>query len=372
MLHFILAHAPVFILVFLSSAVVCAVLVQRCRQTPIRWRRTGDERAVQCAHATPASRFGGLGLMAGVVVTALLVPIEASDRYLVFVLSLIPVFAAGLAEDLGFRVAPRWRLAAAALSSVIVVATLGVWLSEVGIPGLDPLLHITPVAIFATVFFVTGMCHAFNLIDGLNGLASGGGIIVGLGLAMIAYQAGDSALVWLNLLVVAAIAGFFVYNFPGGKVFLGDAGAYLIGHVLAWHAIVLTVRVDAFTPIAFLLIFFWPIADTLLAIYRRYHKKCPVGQPDRLHFHQLVMRALEIVHIGRGRRDVSNPLTTAILLPVISLPVIAGVLLWDKPVGAAIAICVFGFLFVASYRIGLAWAARRGRLRAEQDQPSAA
>ena len=77
---------------------------------------------------------------------------------------------------------------------------------------------------------------------------------------------------------------------------------------------------------AILLVFFWPVADTVLAIWRRWALGNPADRPDRLHFHQLTMRLLEIRFFGRAKRNIVNPLSTVALTPLISAPQILGVL----------------------------------------------
>ena len=108
-------------------------------------------------------------------------------------------------------------------------------------------------------------------------------------------------------MVIAAVLGFMILNFPFGKIFLGDAGAYVLGHLLVWTSILLIKYQPSVSPFAVLLVFFWPIADTGLAIWRRLKLGNPTDRPDRLHFHQLTMRYLEIRFFGRDRRNISNP-----------------------------------------------------------------
>ena len=69
-----------------------------------------------------------------------------------------------------------------------------------------------------------------------------------------------------------------------------------------------------------------------------------------------VMRALEIAVTGRRKRSIANPLATFVMLPLFGSPVIAGVLLWDKPLAAFLTFCGFGMMFVMSYLLGLRWA----------------
>ena len=106
---------------------------------------------------------------------------------------------------------------------------------------------------------------------------------------------------------------------------MGDAGAYVIGHLLVWASISILWNASSVTPLAVLLIFFWPIADTIMAILRRYSSGKPITQPDRLYFHQLAMRAVEIVLLGRNKRKLANPLGTILTLPFVILSMIAGV-----------------------------------------------
>ena len=126
------------------------------------------------------------------------------------------------------------------------------------------------------------------------------------------------------------VLGFMVLNFPLGRIFLGDGGAYALGHLLVWSAIILINSSTEISTFAILLIFFWPVADTGLAIWRRWKLGNPTDRPDRLHFHQLAMRFLEIRFFGRDRREITNPLATLILIPLISAPQLLGILFWDN------------------------------------------
>ena len=114
-----------------------------------------------------------------------------------------------------------------------------------------------------------------------------------------------------------------MFNFPYGKILLGDAGAYTLGHVLIWLSSLLVARNPEISPYAILLIFFWPIMDMLFAIFRRVVNREPIGTPDRLHFHQLMMRGLGLTYFDRTQRSVTNPLATVLVLPMTVVPIIA-------------------------------------------------
>jgi len=159
-------------------------------------------------------------------------------------------------------------------------------------------------------------------------------------------------------MAIFAVLGFLVLNFPLGKLFLGDAGAYLLGHTLVWCSIGLTNLAPQISPFAILLVFFWPISDTLLAIWRRVHSGRPTDQPDRLHFHQLALRMIEIRWLGRNKRHMANPITTLVLIPLFVAPQIAGVLLMTSHTAAMLASASFAVLFVVTYRVGMKSAGR--------------
>lgn len=324
--------------------------------------RQQDVTAVQAAHEVPTPRIGGVALAFSMAVVLLyLVPESLRPTTMLFALTCLPVFLAGVAEDLGHGVSPGGRLLAAAISSALAVALLGQWIEGTGLPLFGWIFGVPVAAILLTVLWTSGLCHAFNLIDGVNGLASGVAILLALALAGIARQAGDPLLASMIVMLIGALLGFFVCNWPYGKIFLGDGGAYTIGHVLGWLAIILAGRNPQFSVAAMVLLFFWPVADTLFAIWRRIARKRPTYLPDQLHYHQVVMRGLEILSLGRGRRSLANALTAPILLPFAGAPMLAGFLLWDRPEAALAALLIFGIAFVASYTALVRFLYHRGR-----------
>ena len=256
---------------------------------------------------------------------------------------------------------PKARLFASATSSLVAIFLFRVWLSKLGIPGMDALLMFAPFGILFTIFATVGVINAFNLIDGLNGLSSYVTISVAFSLSLIAFQAGNTQISIFLVLVVAAVLGFMALNFPMGKIFLGDGGAYALGHLLVWSAIILINSVSELSAFAILLVFFWPVSDTGLAIWRRWSLGNPTDRPDRLHFHQLAMRFLEIRFFGRDSREIANPVATLLLIPLISTPQILGVLLWNKFEATVWITMGMLILFVATYLVGIT-VAKRGRV----------
>jgi UDP-GlcNAc:undecaprenyl-phosphate GlcNAc-1-phosphate transferase len=349
-------------MLFISSLILCLLIILFNPEKFLRKRSNSDLTAVQRAHLKPVPRLGGLALFLGMFLIfpmAEALNLDTSGLWR-FIVSLIPIFLIGTAEDLGFYMSPLRRLIAICLASVLMIASYGCWVPSVGIPYVDALISFAPFGIIFTVFAAAGVTNSFNLIDGLNGLAAFTAMSVSISLSIVAAQANHSDLSILCLAVVPVVAGFFVLNFPFGKIFLGDGGAYLLGHTLVWVSIYLMDFDQSISPFAILLIFFWPVADTFLAIWRRKTLGKPRHKPDRLHFHQLVMRFLEIRGFGRSRRAITNPLATLLLMPLIVTPQILGIIFAKDGPMATISLVGLGILFIATYLIGISIAKKRG------------
>ena len=356
---------------FFVSLVLCLIIII---SSGYGFSRRGevDESAIQSAHSGFVPRVGGLAIYISILVLIPLlsfgfIPLSIvfdldAEQLTLLILSAAPVFSVGLAEDLGYEMSPKARLVASAVSSLVAILLFKAWLNSLGIPGVDTLLLFAPVGILFTIFATVGVVNAFNLIDGLNGLSSYVTVSVAASLSIIAFQSGDTQVSTFLVLVIAAVLGFMALNFPMGRIFLGDGGAYAIGHLLVWSAIILINGATEVSAFAILLVFFWPVADTGLAIWRRWRLGNPTDRPDRLHFHQLVMRFLEIRFLGRDRREIANPLATLILMPLISAPQFLGVLFWDDfemSVWSSLGVVV---VFVTTYLIGISMA-KTGRAK---------
>ena len=177
-------------------------------------------------------------LSLGFIPLSVVFDIDAGELMLL-ILSAAPVFCVGLAEDLGFDMSSKARLVASAVSSLLSIILFRVWLERLGIPGIDTLLMFAPFGILFTIFATVGVINAFNLIDGLNGLASYVAVSVAFSLSVIAHLAGNAQISIFLALLISVVLGFMVLNFPMGKIFLGDGGAYALGHLLVWSAIII-------------------------------------------------------------------------------------------------------------------------------------
>jgi UDP-N-acetylmuramyl pentapeptide phosphotransferase/UDP-N-acetylglucosamine-1-phosphate transferase len=285
--------------VLVASFAVCALLV-----LTQRWHGAlsldHDLTGAQKIHHNPVPRIGGVGVMAGLLVGVAVGYGLGGTTWPVVVkllLCAIPAFAAGLVEDLTKKVSVRTRLLASFVSAGLAAWVLDATLLRLDTPFVDQLMTFTPIAVLFTCFAVGGMTNAINIIDGLNGLASGAVALMLAGLAAIAWQVGDELVFKLCLWGIAALVGFMLLNYPFGRIFLGDGGAYLAGFWLAECAVLLLHRNPEVSTWAVLLAVIYPFWETVYSIYRRrFKQRTASGLPDMVHFHHLVFK-----HLGRTR-----------------------------------------------------------------------
>lgn len=285
-------------------------------------------KGAQKFHEVPVPRVGGVGVALGLgagVLVGFLIQSRTHPTAFNLLLASLPVFGAGIIEDLTKNVSARRRLAASFLSAGIAAYTLGAQLSRIDVPLLDNLLMLAPVGFLFTCFAVAGMTNAVNIIDGFNGLASGTVALMLGGMAGIAWHLGDIVLVKLCFWGVAALVGFMLMNFPFGKIFMGDGGAYLAGFWVAECAILLLSRHPELSTWTVLLCVLYPVWETLFSIWRKsIYRKTGAGRPDRVHFHMLVYRRFSCRVLGRSAPIWTKHALTSVT--IWSLPLACGIL----------------------------------------------
>jgi UDP-N-acetylmuramyl pentapeptide phosphotransferase/UDP-N-acetylglucosamine-1-phosphate transferase len=271
-----------------------------------KFSRVGQDRAygVQKVHTLPTSRLGGvaiaMGFLAALAVLACLgpeqpvgLPDKAAQTLGLLLMASSPVFFGGLAEDLTHKVMPSLRLGLALLSAGLAYWLLGVGVYKTDVFIVDALLSIPAAPFFVTLLVVAGFTQSVNIVDGFHGLASGSMIIAAGSLMLISWQCNDGLLTFLCGLALASVLGFFLLNWPHGKIFLGDAGAYLVGFWVVLLGLMLVQRNPSVSPMAPVVIAIFPLVETLFSMYRRkFIRQQPVNYPDHLHLHSLIYRRL--------------------------------------------------------------------------------
>ena len=289
-------------------------------------------------HAEPTPRIGGVGMFGGLLVAAWVAPIISAEppqferAFSYLFLAATPAFIGGIVEDITKNVGVIQRLLLTMLSGAIGAWLLGGSLNRLDIPFLDYLLHWLPIAIIFTVFAVGGVANSINIIDGYNGLASGFATIILAAMAYVAWQVNDYLVLMASVSTAGAMLGFLSLNWPKGKIFMGDGGAYLLGFILAELSVLLICRNPSVSPWFPLALLSYPVFETLFSIYRRkWLHQTTTGHPDALHFHQLLFKWIMRHNIRTGQPILTTHNNSRVA-PYIWLPTLLcalfGVLFW--------------------------------------------
>ncbi len=248
-------------------------------------------------HDGPIPRLGGVSIFLTLVSLAFCLEIIrvpwmiAPSRLLVMFLGGAVVFAIGLWDDFS-PISPAMK------AFFEVVAALVLYWGHFRIESLPPFADSLPpyLSLLLTVLWVLGVTNAFNLIDGLDGLAAGSALISSLTLGLLFTAAGRPEFAILSLIIAGALAGFLKFNFSPAVIFLGDCGSLFVGFLMSALGLVLfnCISSPAVTLIP-LLAFGLPVLDTALAIVRRVLKRQPIYMPDCEHMHhQLIARGFSV------------------------------------------------------------------------------
>ncbi len=231
-------------------------------------------------HKEPVPRVGGISIFISYLIAGLL---SDSSFFVKVLLPVTLVFGLGLIEDLKKDISPKWRLVYLLIVSAFTMLLLDINVDTIGFFKL-PLF----VAIPLTLIAIAGFTNAINIIDGLNGLASGISAIFlfFLGLTFSEYGYTDVALICF--VIIGGILGFLIFNFPHGRIFLGDGGAYFLGFMCAVLSIKLINLVSEISPWFPFMLGIYPVWEVLFSAYRRKKKNKHPFYPDKLHFHTLV------------------------------------------------------------------------------------
>lgn len=299
---------------FATAVVASFVLTFAVRA---RARRAGlfdptDERKL---HERPVPRIGGLAIFLAVAIALGLVVAlfggsvvqVGGSRLLVVLAGAAAMHALGLYDD----VAPlraRWKFLAQIAISLAVYAA-GVRITTLSLP-LAGIVDLGPViGLLFTVIWFVGITNAFNLIDGLDGLAAGAALFAFTTMFVVASINGMVGAAALTLILTGATLGFLWYNFHPASIFLGDSGSLFLGFMLAGIGVLSSSKSPTAIAVAIPLVSLGlPVLDTILSIARRFLRGQPIFAPDRGHIHH------RLLNLGHSPRKVALLLYAACAL----------------------------------------------------------
>jgi UDP-GlcNAc:undecaprenyl-phosphate GlcNAc-1-phosphate transferase len=282
-------------MVSLSASLFLTPVVRRLSQR-LGWLDVpGDGRRI---HEVPVPRLGGVAVFASVMLGLALLPLldNLVTRYLsehwagviAVLASSTLVFLFGVYDDLAGAQA-RWKFIAQGAAAVLLYYMGGrvdaLTVPFVGSVELPPVLGFT-----LTIVWVVGISNAFNLIDGLDGLATGASLFAALVMLGVSLVNGQPLVTVVSIALAGALIGFLRYNFNPASIFLGDSGALFVGFLLAALSVTGSQKASTVVAVAIpLMAFALPVIDTGFAVIRRFISGKPLFEGDREHIHHMLL-----------------------------------------------------------------------------------
>ena len=312
---------------------------------------------VQKVHQKPTSRLGGVGLVLGVGIFLFLTSQQnstsSSNHFpLLLFLSSIPIFMGGLLEDLTHAVSPRIRLLLAIFSANCFWFFCNIGVERTDVLPIDWLLQWPFWAYLVTNLVIAGFTHSINIIDGFNGLASSQILLILFFFSLICFNYNETELLFYCLSLIAVSLAFFSQNWPFGKIFLGDGGAYFLGSNVVYIGLTLVHRHSDLSPFTPIMLGLYPLIEALFSIYRRvWVRKQSMNNPDALHLHSLIYQRI----IKKKYKNHSSPLLNSkvsIYFVIISLFFdVLSFFYQDNTNALFIFFSTFIFLYIVVYKL---------------------
>ena len=286
-MNLVVNNHNIFIIVFVTFLV--SVLLVPIVKKIAKHIGAMDEPNARKVHKIPMPRLGGLAIYIAFLFGYILYgPINT--QMLSILIGSFLLIIVGIFDDIN-SVPAKYKFLVQVIAASIVVVYGRLGFSELTFLGLTFNFPMIINDILA-IFFIVAITNAINLIDGLDGLASGISVIYFLTIAIIALITNSigGTDITLSLIMLGATLGFLFHNFPPAKIFMGDTGSLFLGFMISVIAL-LGYKVTTFTslvvPIVILAI---PIFDTLFAILRRLLKGQSIAEADKEHFHHQLLK----------------------------------------------------------------------------------
>jgi UDP-GlcNAc:undecaprenyl-phosphate GlcNAc-1-phosphate transferase len=249
-------------------------------------------------HTTPLPRIGGVAIYAALVIALLaaiyymhLFPVRQTFHLRTMLFLLVPgtlVFLLGLYDDIR-GIGPYWKFLVQAIAAGIVFAG---GLRIVKLPllfGSSQFSWVVSLAI--TIFWILWITNAFNLIDGVDGLATGSALFATFVVLIVSALNGNQFGLLLTATLSGALIGFLRYNFNPATIFLGDCGSLFVGFMLGSLALHGSQKSPTMVAVAIPVVSFGlPILETVISVFRRFMNGKPLFVGDREHIHHKLLK----------------------------------------------------------------------------------
>lgn len=313
----------------LAVTVSVCLVVLKSKKLTLNRRASKDLRQRHATHATPTPRLGGAVIFTSFLLTTLFFDGYFGGWQAKIIVAMFPMIAVTLWEDMVRPTPPKARLIGVVAASLLTVGSLRIWLTRADVPYLD-LLMPSVIGVLLTILFLTVAVNGFNMIDGLNGLCAGTALAALLALCFIADSVHFGFMVQLILALASSLAGFVIFNYPQGRIFLGDTGAYVLGYLAALCGVSLCFSYPAVSPWAVFLILAYPLSEVIITFFRRLIAGLSPFDPDNMHLHHLVLVGLRSIPVLKEFPTWHNPVAALLVLPLAVGPMIFATAHFDQ------------------------------------------
>ncbi|HOJ29422.1 MAG TPA: MraY family glycosyltransferase [Spirochaetota bacterium] len=276
----------IFVFPFIISTVLIPVIIQFSHKNGLY-----DKVDARKVHKGKISRLGGLAIFAGFVsgfICLLIYDFQVQFNIVVFIIALLLAFFTGFIDDV-ITIRAMYKLLLQLVCGLLV-ALSGLKITKVTLfAGFDVQFGI--LSYLFTMVWVAGFMNAINMLDGMDGLASGIVLVASMFLGIMGWLQGIPIVTYLCVVLIGAILGFLLYNYPPAKIFMGDGGAYFLGFIYAVLPLIGIKKASTITifsiPIILLLI---PLIDVINVMRKRINAGYHIFIADRNHIHHRLLK----------------------------------------------------------------------------------
>jgi UDP-GlcNAc:undecaprenyl-phosphate GlcNAc-1-phosphate transferase len=296
--------------------------------------------AIQRIHLNETPRLGGLVFILSLASFVMYSPNnESIQLFKLILICFIPIIVIGLKEDLFHNVEPVIRLLALLFVGWLFRAQFtGPLPNMLDVPLIGKLFALQGGVSFFYILSIVAIANGMNLIDGVNGLCGAVALSILGALLFLSYKTSDVVMLSTIFSVILILIPFLIFNYPYGKIFLGDLGAYSLGLIISMLTIILFGRHPEISPWGAVLILIYPATEVVFSFLRRAMKGRSIYHADTAHLH------LKFFHFFRplpAYKKIANALVTPILSPLWLFPIIATSWFYHKPLFILSAIILF-------------------------------
>lgn len=240
-------------------------------------------------HKVPMPRLGGLAIYISFIIGYAIFG-KVNTQMLSILIGGFILIITGIIDDIN-PIKARYKLLAQIFAAIFVVIYGQIYFTEISFLGIHFYVN-KYLSYFISSLFIIAITNSINLIDGLDGLATGISSIYFLTISIIAFILNriGGLDITLSIIMLGATLGFLPYNFPPAKIFMGDTGSLFLGYMISIIALLgfkVTTITSLVVPLCILAI---PIFDTVFAILRRLLKHQNIGVADKEHFHHQLLK----------------------------------------------------------------------------------